>query len=292
MRIWPKAAFRLNVGAATLVAAAVIVLVLIKQWPLWALAVGPAAGAMYYMIAMRRYVRRRAMTKQPFPAEWQKILHKRVPFYRQLTDPEARARFENDVRFFIAEQNIYGPRGEPVSDEDRLLVGASAAVLGHGLPDWEWPNLRDIVVYKKAFSEEYEEGDREHIIGMVHSQGPIIFSEKHLKHGFKGARDGVNVGLHELAHVMDMADGAADGVPMGLDWMANAPWVEALAARLCKHCAHRHQRVLNTYAYTNEAEFFAVAVETFFERPKTLKRKDPELYALLADYFNQDPAAS
>jgi hypothetical protein len=239
---------------------------------------------------MRRYFRRLAMVKEPFPEEWKRTLERNVPLYARLDD-EARRRFENDIRFFISDQNIYGPRGQPVPDEDRVLVGASAAILGHGLPDWEWPNMRDIVVYKKAFNRDYEEGDREHILGMVHSQGPIIFSERHLKHGFSSSRDGLNVGLHELAHVMDMADGSADGVPVGLDWMATAPWVEVLAKRLCRTCDWRGKRALNSYAYTNEAEFFAVAVETFFEKPKALKRKDPELYEMLAEYFNQDPAS-
>ena len=42
---------------------------------------------------------------------------------------------------------------------------------------------------------------------------------------------------------------------------------------------------------SNEAEFFAVAVENFFERPRKLAKSDPELYTMLCDYFGQDPAA-
>ena len=50
--------------------------------------------------------------------------------------------------------------------------------------------------------------------------------------------------------------------------------------------------VLDTYGATNEAEFFAVATEAFFERPRLLQSRQPDLYDELARYFNQDPAAS
>ena len=120
-------------------------------------------------------------------------------------------------------------------------------------------------------------------------QGPIIFSENHLKHGFRRSHDGFNVGLHELAHIMDMADGAADGVPAAMDWMATAPWVEVMARHMKKKSRRGKREVLDDYSKTNEAEFFAVAVETFFEKPKLMKRKEPKLYELLCDYFGQDP---
>ena len=49
--------------------------------------------------------------------------------------------------------------------------------------------------------------------------------------------------------------------------------------------------VLNKYGATNPAEFFAVSTETFFEKPRQMRKKHPELYEQLKTYFNQDPAA-
>jgi MtfA peptidase len=40
----------------------------------------------------------------------------------------------------------------------------------------------------------------------------------------------------------------------------------------------------------NEHEFFAVAVENFFERPQEFKNAIPELYAILIKLLNQDPS--
>jgi Mlc titration factor MtfA (ptsG expression regulator) len=47
--------------------------------------------------------------------------------------------------------------------------------------------------------------------------------------------------------------------------------------------------LLDTYGATNPAEFFAVAVEAFFEQPYALRTQHPKLYAELQEFFRQDP---
>ena len=49
--------------------------------------------------------------------------------------------------------------------------------------------------------------------------------------------------------------------------------------------------MLRPYAGTNPAEFFAVATEVFFNRPDALRTHEPDLYAELAAFYRQDPAA-
>ena len=41
---------------------------------------------------------------------------------------------------------------------------------------------------------------------------------------------------------------------------------------------------------TDPAEFFAVASETFFEKPKQLRAKHPQLYNELSNYYKIDPS--
>jgi MtfA peptidase len=284
---WPRRIVRLHAVLAVVLALVVALALLAMAPPVAALA-GPALGAAYFFVATRRFRRRKALLTQPFEARWRELLERRVPFYARLDDA-GRARFEDDVRIFLAEQRIYGVHGAAVDEDVRLLVAASAAMLGHGLPDWEWTNLRDVVVYPKAFDDEYNPHVGGGIAGMVHAQGPILLSRRDLVHGFSRPKDGHNVALHELAHVMDFADGHADGVPADIEWVASAPWIETVADRLRLMRKKRGDKPLRAYAGVNEAELFAVAVEAFFEQPDRLADKDPELFGMLAEYFNQDP---
>lgn len=218
-----------------------------------------------------------------------KTLVEEVEFYRKL-DPPERARFEAEVARFLADHTITGPRGAPLGDDLRALVGASAVMLVFGRPGFVYANVRDVVVYDEAFDEDYQEGRGHPILGMVHAQGPILFSERALREGFRNAKDGQNVGVHEFAHVLDFDASGADGVPTGMPWRTVTPWLHLMADETDRVEAHRS--VLRGYAATNHAEFFAVATEAFFERPNALREKHPELYRMLVAIYGQDPAAA
>ncbi|MBD3277944.1 MAG: peptidase, partial [Candidatus Aegiribacteria sp.] len=121
--------------------------------------------------------------------------------------------------------------------------------------------------------------------GMVHSTGNVILSLPHLLRGFQHDNDGYNVGYHEFAHVLDGY--RPDGIPDELSLGAYRPWVEVMHREFEK--VHKGRSMLRTYAGTNPAEFFACAVEAFFEKPKKMRKKAPELYAQLSEFFNQKP---
>ena len=295
MRVWPRKLSWIQGLASLLLAGAVFLFGYVPlRIGLWALLLAAVAGGLYYFISMRRYLKRRRISREPFPEAWRAHLESCVGFYRRLAGP-GRKRFETDIQIFLAEQRIYGVRGAEVPDEAKLLVAASAAMLCHGMPDWEWPTIRDVVIYPAIFDKEYDldggegGGEGDVFSGMVHHQGPILFSGPELTHGFCKERDGYNVGLHEMAHVMDFVDGRADGVPAGAEWVASAPWIEVVADRLRKVRSGKLRQVISSYGGKNEAELFAVAVEAFFERPEKLVAKDRELFDMLADYFNVDP---
>ncbi|MCC6875609.1 MAG: zinc-dependent peptidase [Sandaracinaceae bacterium] len=250
--------------------------------------VGPAAAIAIYLVWTRRDRRRRRLASEPFPEAWRSALERYVGYYRRL-DPQEKTRFENEVRFFLDEQVITGPRGAPVEDALRVLVAASAVILAFGLPGHRYARLRDVVLYEEAFDEEYAVRADGNVLGMVHAQGPILLSARSLKSGFLGDGDGRNVGLHELAHVLDFDSGHADGVPSTLPWREVLPWIGLMKREIARVKANRS--VLRAYAATNEAELFAVATEAFFERPAALRARHPELYAMLSRAYGQDPAA-
>jgi Mlc titration factor MtfA (ptsG expression regulator) len=187
-------------------------------------------------------------------------------------------------------QLITGPRGRQVPEELKVLVAASAVMLVFGRRGYVYARTRDIVIYDEAFDHDYVEGTDKNVLGMVHGAGPILFSARALRQGFANTRDGLNVGLHEFAHVLDFHAGDADGVPSLVPWRSVAPWMAQIQRETDRIEAHRS--VLRDYGATNEAELFAVATEAFFERPKALADKHPKLYAMLVEAYGQDPAKS
>lgn len=111
-----------------------------------------------YAATTNRCRQRRRLLAEPFDDDDRRLLEQRVRFYRRL-DGDSRRRFEDDVRIFLAEQVIAGAGDHEVDRTTRLLIAASAAMLTNGMPEWEWPRMRDIVVYPKAFDDDYHLSD-------------------------------------------------------------------------------------------------------------------------------------
>jgi len=122
----------------------------------------------------------------------------------------------------------------------------------------------------------------------------VVLSWDDVRAGAADIRDGHNVVLHEFAHQLDQEDGSADGAPILERRSQYSAWARVLGAeyeRLRQARRQHRKSVLDTYGATNPAEFFAVATECFFEKPVQMKKKHPELYEELKEYYRQDPEA-
>ena len=169
----------------------------------------------------------------------------------------------------------------------RLGVGAGAALLLHGRPDWELPVRRTILFYPDRFDQDYTDSDYAAYDGMVHAQGPVILSAAAVEKDWALPGSGHNVVLHELAHLFDFEQGGAEGTPSLMDPASAAAW-RALVRREIRR-VRLGTSLLRGYAASNPAEFFAVAVENFFDRPVALHRRHPHLFNALKAFFNLDP---
>ena len=100
--------------------------------------------------------------------------------------------------------------------------------------------------------------------------------------------------IHELAHKIDFVDGDIDGTPPLESREERQAWREAFGTAYLAQKAraeHGQRSFLRDYAITNEAEYFAVVSEAFFEKPKQLEEALPEVYAVLRDFYKLDLAA-
>ena len=242
-------------------------------------------------LALRRRVlgragKRRALLAAPFPESWRQLLLQRYDHYDRLP-PALRARFESDLRMLLAEKRITGVQVE-VSEELRLLVAASAVTLSLGWPDYEWDQLTEVLLYPQDFDRDHG-FERAELSGEAHVWGTVILSVPSLLESFQDPDDAYHVGIHEFAHLLDVEATEFRSIPLGLDPRRHEEWlalVEKETERL-----RRGKSVLDPYGAEEPVEFFAVAVEAFFEAPLALRQRHKELYALLASYFGQDPAA-
>ena len=253
------------------------------------------SGLIAYLVyagMTRKVRRRRRILAQPFPAEWEAILQREVVFFRVL-DPGDQKRFRRELQVFLGEKHITGIKLE-LDTTTRVLAAASAIIPIFGFPEWEWDQISEILVYPDRFDRDFafSSGTQRHTLGMVGTgtlNRLMILSKPDLLGGFRNPGDKRNVGLHEFAHLVDKSDGTIDGLPaVGLEREAIGPWIELVRRKMEE--MRRGDSDINPYGLTNEAEFFAVTTEYFFERPGVMERKHPELYAMLSRVFNQTPA--
>jgi len=233
-----------------------------------------------------RWRARRAALASPFPDAWRILLRQWCDHYNRLSD-DLRARFEDDVRIFLAEKPITGV-GVEVIDELRLLVAASAVTLSLGWPTYDWEQLNEILLYPDDFDRDYEFGEDD-LSGEAHPWGTVILSVPALCQSFRDPDDAYHVGYHECAHLLDLEQTRFDGIPLGFDNAAARRWVDVREREIPNML--RGASVLDEYGAHDPVEFLAVAVEAFFETALALRRSHGELYELLAAYFQQDPAA-
>jgi Mlc titration factor MtfA (ptsG expression regulator) len=208
------------------------------------------------------------------------------------------------VQAFIAEKHWEGCGGLELTDEMRVTIASQACLMILALPHDLYRNVESIFVYPSTvLSPERKVGFFEvprapvptsmPILGEAHLKGPVILVWDSVKRTAMHPESGHNVVYHEFAHKLDMLDGAANGTPP-LDSRARyQTWArvcEKEFLRLRAETEKGKHTFLDAYGATNEAEFFAVITEEFFDRPLALRQHHRELYDLLKDFYRQDPA--
>ena len=243
------------------------------------------ASAFGRIVAPRR-VRRQAILSAEFPHGWKNFLETRSVHYRRLPAPY-RAEFDQQTQIFLAEKRITGI-GVQVSDEIKLLVAASAVMLTVGWSGYTWDPLNEVLVYPTDFDRDYRFGGTD-LSGQAHPWGIVILSAPALLRSFADTEGGHHLGVHEFAHLLDLAQSRFDGIPAYLSDESVRTWMTILQQE--EERLRRGDSELNPYGLSGPEELFAVAVEAFFQTPAALTRSHRELYALLSSYFRQDPAA-
>lgn len=245
------------------------------------------------LIFSRKWLKRLELLKEDVPEAWAVLLESKVSFFNGL-DSKEKELFLRRIQFFISEKSIL-PIETKIDEECLLLVAASAIIPVFALEDWEYQYLSTILIYPGNFDEDYQfesKGNQDNnILGMVFDQGStMILSKPALYTGFLISQDKMNVGFHEFVHKIDGQDGAIDGLPA----LLTGPSVLRDFIRIRKvemEAMEKGHSDINPYGLTNEAEFFAVVSEYFFENPQIMAKKHNELFQVMKKIFKQDPTS-
>jgi Mlc titration factor MtfA (ptsG expression regulator) len=255
----------------------------------------------YDMVLFGKSRRRERLRAEGFPDHWRRVVETRVPVFSRLSTDDQRELLGH-ARVLLEEKHFEGAAGLLMRDEVRITIAAQAALLLlHRDTDY-FPRLTSIIVYPGGYIAEskhaeggiWSEGE-ESLLG--HTQRDLralVLSWDDAKAGAADPNDGHNLVMHEFAHQLDFEDGSTDGTPL-LDSGAQVrAWAQVFGEELdaLRRAADAGEAtVLDPYGAEDPAEFFAVATETFFERPAELVRHHPRLYNELRRFYRQDPAA-
>lgn len=222
---------------------------------------------------------------RPFPQAWRDILEKYFTYYKRLSRANKQV-FEQKLLYFILSKRWVPRQFEAVTDEMKVLIGACAIQLTFGLPRAYLQHFNTLIIYPDNYystiTKRYHKGEVNPAYGVIVLSWRS-FAEGYLLH----PENAVNVGLHEMAHALRI-----ENIIRSEDYkyfdeeLLNK--FDAYAYRIC-HENDPGLLFFRPYACTNEHEFFAVAVENFFERPAAFKSAEPQLYNILCRLLNQDP---
>lgn len=242
-----------------------------------------------------------AVARRPIPDDlWKRTLG-RYPFLKR-RDPETAATLRRLTSLFLDRKEFSAQPGVRLTDHVAVAVAAQAClpILRLGLEAYD--GFVGIVLHPDQVVARRSTVDEDGVVheydellsGEAMEGGPVMLSWQDVRAAGRSAADAYNVVIHEFAHVLDMADGVADGVPLLPHDLPRSEWIAVLDAdyeALCRRVDAEEDTALDPYGAQSPDEFFAVASEAFFVAPEAMKKEHPALYGVFVRYYRQDPAA-
>jgi MtfA peptidase len=244
--------------------------------------------------------RRRKLLSTPLSTDQRRLMHAATPLCAALPKT-LQARHEGIVQVLLAEKHLEAAGGLVLTESMHLAIAGQAALLQLRRDADYYPDLDTVLIYPTSFFVDQIEPDED---GFVHEgaderageswqRGAVVLSwedaDRESVH-----RDGYNVVLHEFAHQLDDQSGEADGTPLLRTIELAARWPDVFQPAFERHRRNLRRGceiLFDEDAAESPSEFFATAVELFFELPRDLEREFRDVYRLLTDYLELNPAA-
>lgn len=266
------------------------------------LALAAVPAVIFLFIFMRRRLvrhRREKLRRRPAPAALRDSLQRNVGVYALL--PGAlQQQLHGHMQVFLQEKTFIGCDGQEITEDVRFTVAGLACLLLLNRDATYFPGFRSILMYPASYRATdvihsgHQETRRESVrAGESWHRGPIVLSWNDVLRGAANAGDGYNVVLHEFAHKLDEENDGTNGLPILGEHGHYGEWARVLSneyQQLAERVARNRNVVIDEYGLTSPPEFFAVATESFFEKPVAMRAKLPDLYTQLQAFYQVDPA--
>jgi len=216
------------------------------------------------------------------PSNYEQFLYRNEKYYRELS-PKLQRNYGSRIMKFIDDKEFHGRGGLKLNHEIILVIASAAVKITFGLWDYKLSSFHTIIVYPDEF---FSKASNLHLKGETNATGVIVFSWKDVKFGMSNPSDSINLCYHEFAHALFLnhllSQLEDDFKRHYREWLV-------YIKRNSKLKEVKEKHIFRDYAVTNEIEFFAVAVENFFEEPEHFKKELPKLYEYMTKILNQDP---
>ncbi|MDP2175089.1 MAG: zinc-dependent peptidase [Bacteroidota bacterium] len=247
-------------------------------------------SAFYFVVikkSIRTYFRKNSHVKIDRRREYKQyydVLIHEFPYFKHLNNFNQK-KFIYRTIYFVNDKEWRGFYDFVIEKRHKILIAATAIQLTFGLEDFKFNHLIRILVAPRQFYSRLFERD---VKGLTMAFA-VYFSWYDFEDGIKNETDSINLGLHEFAHSFDILHRLNANKP-GFVTFDEADWQhisEIVFQRM--HDEHDYESFLREYAKVNKNEFFAVLIETFFERPELVQNNEPKLYHVLCNILNQNP---
>jgi hypothetical protein len=213
-------------------------------------------------------------------------------FYQKYSSYYNKLNEEQKRRFIYRANNLtqsikfIGRQGFVVDEKVKLIVVSAIVQITFGFNQFHIPKFKTIFIYPDSYKNPFTGKMHD---GEVNPRGLIILSWEKLVKGFADPNDKINLGLHEMAHAF-MQTINKHQWPYDYDFIQILKSIVSIAQEEIGRINDGSNLILRRYAAASPDEFFAVAVEHFFEAPKELATEMPRLYERMKALFRQDPA--
>ena len=212
-----------------------------------------------------------------------KVLENQFLFYNKLTEKQQKY-FEHRLVLFLNSKAFFGREGALITTEVKVLIAATAVMLTFGFRNFDIGLISKIIVYPKVFfsktNNAYHKGEFNPNLKL------LVFSWEDFKQGYAIDNDNLNLGIHEFVHAIQLNSKKRKGVSAVIFSDTFKELLQLLSSNEMLRNKLLNSDYFRGYAYTNQFEFLAVAIESFIETPKAFKSSFPGIYSKIKQMLN------